>query len=291
MSANTPSPAASLMAAARSDPGKRENNEDVSVLVGGADANREAGDLLFGVVDGMGGYQAGEVAAALARDTLYTCFAGGGTDVGRWIAAAHRVVLEDADAHPERQSMGAVLTAGVLSGDSLTIGHVGDTRMYRYRRGVLEQLTQDQSATGELIRSGHLTKEHARTHHMSNVVYQAVGHAERPPEPSVETIAVERGDLFLVNSDGLTDVITDDQIAAVLGTSATLDDAAENLIAAALEDQEAEDVNARPVTIPGGRDNITVVLVSVGPCEGHEHGGGGGRRSLWRRLLHVRPRR
>ncbi len=254
---------ARFVVAELSDPGRRRNNEDVPVIARGEDLSRGEDEMLFGVVDGMGGYQAGEVAAALARDTLIQCFASGGSDVVEWISAAHEAIVSDAEANAERERMGAVLTVGLIQGTSLTIGHVGDTRMYLYRDGVLEQLTQDQSAVGELVRAGHLAKEKARTHHMSNVVYQAVGHADQPPQAESQTLQVQGGDVYLVNSDGLTDVITDEQIAQVLESASTLDEAAERLVEEALTDQEALDVEDKPTVVGGGRDNITIALVRV----------------------------
>lgn len=252
-----------ILTATRTDAGRRKNNEDVAVLMEGPAKGRPAGDLLFGVVDGMGGYQAGEIAAAIARDALYECFAVGGEDVRAWLMEAHRAVVKSAQESPERQGMGAVLSIALLSGGRLHVAHIGDSRLYRLRKGALEQITPDQSAVGELVRAGKLTKEVARTHHMSNVVYQAIGHPDRTPEPFVSVLDVEGKDLYLAASDGLTDVITDAQAEAILNESKTLEEAAEGLIKAALTDQEAIDVNGNPVRIPGGRDNVTVALVEV----------------------------
>jgi PPM family protein phosphatase len=263
MSTDPDGTATGFVTATLSDPGKRHNNEDVAVLVRGPESSRGPDELLFGVVDGMGGYQAGEVASALARDTLQERFGEGGSDVGKWIEDAHTAIVSDAGQHPEREGMGAVLTVGLISGNTLTIGHVGDTRLYRLRDSHLSQLTRDQSAVGELMRAGQLTTDQARTHHMSNVVYQAVGHADRPPEAVVESTTIEHGDKFLVCSDGLTDVITERQGADVMRASATLGDAAEDLIAAALTDQDATDLDGRPIVITGGKDNITVTLVEI----------------------------
>ena len=143
--------------AEKTDPGRRENNEDAPLLVPGDKAERGTGQVLFGVIDGMGGYEAGEVASAIARDHLAQRYADGGEDLAAWISSAHEAIVADASENPERQGMGCVCTAGIIDGRRLIIGHVGDTRIYRLREGELEQITDDQSAVGEPVSYTHLT--------------------------------------------------------------------------------------------------------------------------------------
>jgi protein phosphatase len=146
--------------------------------------------------------------------------------------------------------MGTVLTALLVDegAGEVAIGHVGDSRAYRLRDGVFEQLTPDHSLVGELVRSGQLSVEDAEHHPHRSVITRAVG-----TEPSVEvetmTLPISPGDLYLICSDGLTDIVRDDQIADLIRGAADPDDASEALVAAANR--------------AGGIDNITVVLFEI----------------------------
>ena len=244
------------------DPGRRKNNEDAPVLAFGEDIGRP-GETLFGVVDGMGGYEAGEVASEIARETIQRLFAEGGDDIDDWVIEAHKAIVEDSRQNPERQGMGAVVSVAILSGDKLKIAHVGDTRIYRLRGDDFSQVTEDHSAVGELVRAGQLDKAVARTHRMSNVVLRAIGHDEKLPAPAVYNEEVEPGDLYLACSDGLTDVLTDDQVRRILLEDPDLENTAQTLIASALTDQTAVDTEGEPTTIKGGKDNISVVIVRI----------------------------
>ena len=253
-----------IQAAALTDPGHRKNNEDAPVLVYGTDAGRKESDILFGVVDGMGGYEAGEVASEIAADHLAERYGEDGGDIASWIVSAHEAIVANSQEHPERRGMGAVVSVGLISGNTLTIGHVGDTRIYRLRNSELQQLTEDHSAVGELVRTGSLDKELARTHRMSNVVLQAIGHDDKPPTPSVYEETIMPGDLFLACSDGLTDVITEQEIVDILAQNLSLEDTTHELVAAALTDHPATSIDGGQVIIKGGKDNISVVLVRIG---------------------------
>ncbi len=147
--------------------------------------------------------------------------------------------------------MGTVVTALLVDEEAgeIAIGHVGDSRAYRLRDGVLEQLTPDHSLVGELVRSGRLSTEEAENHPHRSVITRAVG-----TEPTVEvetlTVAARPGDLYLICSDGLTDIVRDEQIAEVIQVADhNPDTAAEALVAAANR--------------AGGIDNITVVLFEI----------------------------
>jgi protein phosphatase len=144
--------------------------------------------------------------------------------------------------------MGTTLTAALLDEEELAIAHVGDSRAYLFRDGALQRLTSDHSLVGELVRQGKLTEEQAEEHPQRSIITRALG-----PEPTVDvdtwTYPVRAGDVFLLCSDGLTSMVSEDQIAQVLDGSTDLRAAANRLI---------DDANAA-----GGRDNITVVLFRV----------------------------
>jgi protein phosphatase len=139
------------------------------------------------------------------------------------------------------------MTVALVDADAGTIvlGHVGDSRAYRIRHAELEQLTDDHSLVGELTRSGKLSREEAETHPQRSVITRAVG-TEPDVDVDVETVSFEPGDVFLLCSDGLTDMVTDREILALVGDSGGLDAAARALVNAANRG--------------GGEDNITVVL-------------------------------
>jgi protein phosphatase len=135
----------------------------------------------------------------------------------------------------------------------VSLGHVGDSRAYRLRDGELEQVTRDHSLVAELERSGQITPEAAEHHPQRSIITRALG-----PEPDVEvdtyTLAGRTGDVFLICSDGLTGMVSDDEVASILRSAATLDEAADSLVLAANQG--------------GGRDNITVVLFRLGDDDG-----------------------
>jgi len=251
-----------FMAASRSDPGQRDNNEDIALVESG-DACGQEGSILFGVIDGMGGYEAGEVAAYIAGETIRKHFTSGGNDLGQAIIDAHDAIVGNASEHPERSGMGAVLTVAIVERGRLWIGHVGDTRLYRFRDGQLIQLTPDQSAVGSLVRAGYISRDSARVHPMRAIVSQAIGHAETTPVPALDNLGVQSGDTYLACSDGLTDVITDEQIVDIVSAAESLDEAAERLVAEALRDQLAHGSQGEEISVAGGRDNISVALVHL----------------------------
>jgi len=225
-----------------SDVGRqRDHNEDSALEV----------EPMFMLADGMGGAQAGEVASQTAAEVFR---AGAGKDgtpeerLTRLAKEANSQIYELAQADEAKRGMGTTLTAALVEGDGVTVAHVGDSRVYRLREGELEQLTHDHSLVAELERSGQISHEDAFDHPSKSVITRALG-----PEPEVEvdahTHAGRPGDTYLMSSDGLTDMITDDEIAAIMRKSDSLDDAADSLIRAANQS--------------GGRDNITVVLFSL----------------------------
>jgi PPM family protein phosphatase len=230
--------------AGRTDVGRqRSANEDDFVLA----------PPFFAVADGMGGAKAGEVASAMATEGFE-----GESDSGepaeaqlaRILREANKRIYDLATADESHRGMGTTLTAAKITGDDISLAHVGDSRAYRLRDDELEQLTKDHSLVAELERSGQITAEAAEHHPQRSIITRALG-----PEPEVEvdtyTVAAREGDLFLLCSDGLTSMISDEEIGSILRSAESLDAAAEALVRAANQS--------------GGKDNITVVLFRVGP--------------------------
>jgi protein phosphatase len=236
---------AALRAAGMTDRGRsRHANEDFFVML------PEAGT--FVVCDGMGGAAAGETASHLAAETAAAALTNakkGAAAVREAVRLANNAVYQRARQDRRLEGMGTTLVALLLNDTTAWVGHVGDSRCYRWRGGTLERLTQDHSLVEEQIRIGRLSREQARRSPMQNVITRAVGtRAEVVPE--VQEFQLQRGDLFLIGSDGLTRELTDVAIAGVLrGHDGDLDATCANLIAAAND--------------AGGRDNITCVLVRV----------------------------
>jgi protein phosphatase len=208
---------------------------------------------LFAVADGMGGARAGETAARLAAAVLEESsgLAAGEDALVALIVEANRRIWEHALADPAKAGMGTTVTAALVDSQTgaVVIGHVGDSRAYRMRNGALEQLTTDHSLVAELVSSGVLTPEEAERHPQRSAITRALG-----TEPTVEveafTVAGDPGDLFLICSDGLPTMVSDEGVAqAILSADGDPAAAAEALVAAA---------NAR-----GGEDNITVVLFDL----------------------------
>jgi protein phosphatase len=230
----------------RTDVGRqRSANEDSLVLQ----------PPFFAVADGMGGARAGEVASAIAAEAFEGASAAGEAaeaQLARILREANRRIYDLAVTDESRRGMGTTLTAAKVHDGEVSLGHVGDSRAYRMRDGELEQITRDHSLVAELERSGQITPEAAEHHPQRSIITRALG-----PEPDVEvdtyTLSAREGDLFLLCSDGLTSMISDDEVAGILRTSATLDDAADALIKAANQS--------------GGKDNITVVLFRLGELE------------------------
>ena len=221
---------------------RRRHNEDAYVCE----------PPLYAIADGMGGAQAGEIASGLAAAVLSE--AGGDEQGEERVAAliqeANRRVFRRSSEDAAASGMGTTMTVALVDRASGTIalGHVGDSRAYRVRGDELEQLTDDHSLVGELVRGGKLSVEEAEAHPQRSVITRAVG---TEPEVDVDTftVEVEPGDVYLLCSDGLTDMVADNEILSVLGDADDLDRAARALVDAA---------NAG-----GGEDNITVVLFAV----------------------------
>ena len=236
--------------AGRSDAGRvRRRNEDAFVL----------DPPLFAVADGMGGAQAGEVASRLAAGAFREYRDADALEPEERLQAiiqeANRRIYERAQADAEVSGMGTTVTAALLTGGRVIIGHVGDSRAYRLRGGRLEQLTEDHSLVGDLMRSGRLTPEEAEAHPQRSVITRALG---TDPQVDVDTIVVEAapGDVFLLCSDGLTTMLPDEVIAGTVEAAASVDEAVRELV--------------RGANRGGGEDNITVVAFEVAGDEAIE---------------------
>lgn len=251
-----------------SDPGMaRGNNED-------AVAQDERTGIVI-LADGMGGYNAGEVASQMVTSFVVA-------ELGRWLAQAtemasesevrramqlcvgnaNRAVYNAATSHRQYAGMGTTVVLAVFRPGRVLIGHVGDSRAYRWRAGALAQLSKDHSLLQEQIDAGLLTREQARHSMNRNLVTRAVG-VESHVDLEVHAYDVEPEDCYLLCSDGLNDMVEDEEVAAILASSADLPQAAEALIGAA---------NAA-----GGRDNVSVSLVRVTGAEAS-------RKSWWSRM-------
>jgi len=206
---------------------------------------------LFVVADGMGGAQAGEVASRIAIES----FQDGLQDAAAPEAAlaeltqrANAHIHELSHSNAEQAGMGTTLTAVYVGEREISIAHVGDSRAYRLRDGVLERLTEDHSLVDELLRQGRLTPEEALEHPQRSVITRALG-PEGAVEVDTRSYSARDGDVYLLCSDGLTTMLAEDRLAELLLAHASLREAGEALIAAANE--------------AGGRDNITVVLLRL----------------------------
>jgi PPM family protein phosphatase len=221
---------------------KRRRNEDAFVR----------DPPLVAVADGMGGAQAGEVASRLAAAAFREFHEADELDPEERLVAiiqeANRRIFERARSDAEASGMGTTITAALVSGSGVAVGHVGDSRAYRLREGRLEQLTEDHSLVADLVRSGRLTPEEADTHPQRSVITRALG-TDREVDVDTFTVEAAPGDVFLLCSDGLTTMVDDEEVSQTVASADTLDQAAKGLVKAANR--------------AGGEDNITVVLFEV----------------------------
>ena len=247
------------------DTGRARNNNEDSVAVD------EASHLVV-LADGMGGYNAGEVASGMATSFIKT-------ELGRWLAEAsdnasdtdvrramdicvdnaNRAIFNAANSNPQYAGMGTTLVVGVFRDGRLLMGHVGDSRGYRLRGGRLAQSTHDHSLLQEQIDSGLITAEQAAFSANKNLVTRAVG-VEDTVLLETHLHDVLPGDTYLLCSDGLSDMLDDESIAQLLQSSDALSEVAAALVDAAND--------------AGGKDNISVVLARV-------RGPAGPARSWW----------
>lgn len=245
----------------------RANNEDAVVV--------DPVTRLAVLADGMGGYNAGEVAASMATAFIHA-------ELGRWLAQAgrhansrevrrameicvdnaNRSIFNAANTNPHYSGMGTTLVVGVFQNTRVMLGHIGDSRCYRLRGHVLAQITRDHSLLQEQLDAGLITPQQAAVSTQKNLVTRALG-VEDAVLLEVNEHRVEPGDLYLMCTDGLSDMLEDEAIAAIVTSDLPIDAMADRLLAEA---------NAR-----GGRDNITVLLARAKASSP--------RKGLWSRLL------
>ena len=232
----------------RSDTGRRRRaNEDAFY----------ARAPLFAVADGVGGAQAGEVASGIAVEVLQQGLPENGGSVEERLRArveeANARITELSRADDEHAGMATTLTVAYVGEHELSVAHVGDSRLYRLRDGSFERLTDDHSMVEELVRQGKITPEEADEHPQRSIITRALGR-EAGVQPDSHTWPARDGDLYLLCSDGLTSMVSEADVAAMVRETPSLERAGRALVDAA---------NAA-----GGRDNITVVLFrleEVGP--------------------------
>lgn len=232
----------------------RASNEDAVafVLPAKTDPASRQGCLAL-VADGMGGHAAGEVASALAIDTVrrvfYASQGPAASSLKAAFEAAHRAVLDHASRHSECRGMGTTCTAFAIRGDQAFLAHVGDSRAYLLRAGRLAKLSEDQTLHAQLIREGALTEEEARLAAGGNILLQAIGSRGAGDLIIQErTVSLHAGDILILCSDGLWNMLDDATIAR---------------LAAAVPPQEACQNLARAAIAAGGHDNVSVGVFRV----------------------------
>jgi protein phosphatase len=246
--------------AGATDPGcVRKNNEDNFAV------EPELGLLL--VADGMGGHNSGEVAADIASKTIVefarrmlggakSLLPEGGTPSlsprGRqleyFVKTANTMIFEKGREFPKNAGMGTTVVAALMDGKSLTVAHVGDSRLYLWRNGGLSQLTEDHSLVGEQVKRGQITAAEAARSNLQNILTRALG-AEGDVQVDVADHPLLPGDLVLLATDGLSKMVTDDEVART--------------IEADPEPQAVVDALIAKARAAGGVDNVTVVVARV----------------------------
>jgi serine/threonine protein phosphatase PrpC len=222
---------------------------------------------IFVVCDGMGGALAGEVASRMGVDAILNYFreareTGAYSDAGDFpadlspagkhlcsaVQRANAAIFEGGRADDAHHGMGTTMVAVLIQESVITIAHAGDSRAYRLREGVLEQLTQDHSLVAEQVRRGMITAEEAEQSDLQNIIIRALG-SEEKLEPEVQDLLVLPDDIYLLATDGLTKLVKAESIQSILTSSGSLSAACEDLINAAKNN--------------GGDDNITCLLLRV----------------------------
>ncbi|MEJ2718526.1 MAG: Stp1/IreP family PP2C-type Ser/Thr phosphatase, partial [Deltaproteobacteria bacterium] len=223
----------------------RESNED-SLFV-----DRDSG--LFIVADGMGGHNAGEVASSLAVRKIEEYVRQGlheGEDprdlLERSIVTAHEAILESSARSPDLAEMGTTVVIALVQGDRLWAAHVGDSRAYMMGKGLIRQITHDHTFIADLLAEGRITVEQAKSHEARHGLHMALGAGDEV-QPDIADWKWEENDCLLLCSDGLTDMLDDNEILAIVEDSIDLGKACADMVRKAKE--------------KGGQDDVTVVLV------------------------------
>lgn len=210
---------------------------------------------LFLVADGMGGHNAGDYASRVAVETIVEKIADSSENepmriFDSAIRTANACLREQAEALPELEGMGTTVVAATYDGSRLYVANVGDSRLYVVNRSEIRQITRDHSWVEEMVQRGGLGREEARNHPDKNIITRAVG-AEDIVRPDFFNVQIEDGDMVLMCTDGLTNMLEDEEIRMILESARDVVEGAQELVNAANEN--------------GGRDNISVILIE--PCE------------------------
>ncbi len=228
----------------KSDKGRKRNiNEDSYYF----DSDRG----VFIVADGMGGHLAGEEASKIAVDTISKFLINASSNIEsiieKSITTTNNLIHSKSEMDQKFKGMGTTLTCAVFRNKKLFVGHVGDSRLYQFRDYTLHLLTDDHSKVWEFYKEGIITKDEARTHPYKNVITRAVG---IKPEVHIDIFSVNSlmvGDMYLICSDGLNDMLNDDQITDILSLGET-------------GIEQKVDLLIEQANKNGGKDNITVIL-------------------------------
>ncbi|MFP7761836.1 Stp1/IreP family PP2C-type Ser/Thr phosphatase [Marisediminicola sp. LYQ85] len=214
-----------------------------------------AGARLFVVADGMGGHAGGDVASAMAvkriieTDTAYSSAQDAEFALQSALLAANSLLAETVFEHQELTGMGTTVSAILRVGDQVALAHIGDSRVYRWRAGELEQITADHTFVQRLVDSGRITPEEAAVHPRRSVLMRVLGDVDAAPEIDTTILDVRPGDRWMLCSDGLSSYVSDDKILAVLDSVADATEASDRLVKESLDN--------------GAPDNVTVVLVDI----------------------------
>jgi serine/threonine protein phosphatase PrpC len=227
---------------------RRSNNEDAFII------NPELGFCL--AADGMGGEAAGELASKMFADTALEVFSGN-TDrsekkilyrVKKAFSFSNEKILDHVHQNPNHEGMGCTAELLAFCDGGFIIGHVGDSRTYRFRNGQLKQLTQDHTLVQQQLEEGLISWDNVRNHPLRNIILRAVG-LEKELALDLVRGKTLSGDFFLLCSDGLTDMVQDDQIQEILSSDSDIHLKVDELVESA--------------KAAGGKDNITVVLAAI----------------------------
>ncbi len=244
-----------IVGAMRTDVGLvRERNEDAVAWIRPQDENvaNSQGSLAL-VADGMGGHAAGEVASALAADTIRRVYYDLNGPVPKVLAmafsAANRAILDYAEEHPDCKGMGTTCTVLAFRDDQAWLAHIGDSRAYLLRDGALTKLSKDQTLVAKLISEGALTEEEAQHSPVQNVILQALGAAPKlQPFINPKGLPLKPGDILILCSDGVSNMVPEATIADLAGR---------------LPPQEACDALIEAVLAAGAYDNASLGVFSV----------------------------
>ena len=222
---------------AASDIGQvREGNEDSYLVIA----------PLYAVADGMGGHRGGEVASNLALETVQTLFEQGSGTLAEQVEQANRAVFDRSQKDRSVSGMGTTLTAALIDGGRVHLAHVGDSRAYLFRAGELSLLTEDHTLVHKMVVEGEITEEEAETHPHRSILTRALG-VDAAVQVDESNVEVAGGDRILLCSDGLTGMVSDEQIREILGRNP--------------DPQPAVDELVKEANRAGGIDNITAVIL------------------------------